>query len=154
MVYDAQGTQRKSGLTYQWHARIENNMWVICNQWIIMKTLVLSGILNNENILWCINGMCTKGIFLRGLGGIQTVMGFKPLALIINKTNKGNWGTAYFRSNLGYIVIIGFGQGIKDRIGFQFFYSNLFVLGNFRFFQGFIFLSIARLKYHVFGNTI
>ena len=84
MVYYAQSAQRKSGLTNQWYASIENNMWVTCNQWVIMKTLVLSGVLYYKYIIRGIDCMPTKGIFLRGFGGIQTVMGFKPLALIIN----------------------------------------------------------------------
>ena len=67
------------------HARIETNMGLTRNKWIICKPLVFRGIWNNKAGLLLSNGLNGKGGTEFQLFLFKAVCAFNPFLVIINK---------------------------------------------------------------------
>ncbi len=117
MIDDAEASNSKAIPRIQRNACIKTDVGIPSDILIIVESLVLLRILDDEfGSLWFKNGVAAKRVLARGLSKLYSVARLDPLSLIVDQCNKGDRGAGDLSSHLGKTIQEGIVSAIENII--------------------------------------
>ncbi len=107
-----------SVIGYERRARVESNVRVATNEWIVMKARVLQGIGYDEDFA-VMDRVGAKGDVSRRFPNAQSAHCFEPLPFGVDEADEGDWCFANLGSDFGEIVDPLLEVGVENLVSVQ-----------------------------------